>query len=96
VKVKSDVNTQLTFKPIYANGANDWLLENIPGDNNWHDVLFNLTPHGGTNMEIIYMYLDGGSTELSSGMVHFDNLKIGDAVVFTNITNLEDTTLHSG
>lgn len=95
VKVKSDVNTQLTFKPIYANDENDWLQENIPDDNNWHDVLFNLTAHGETNMEIIYMYLDGGSTELSSGMVHFDNLKIADAVVFISITDLEATTVDS-
>lgn len=89
VQVKSDINTQLTFKPIYANGSDDWLQENIPGDNAWHDVEFELVAHGGSPMEIIYMYLDGGSTTPSSGTVHFDNLRIGDAAIQVRVLNLE-------
>ncbi len=96
VKVKSDVNTELTFKPIYYNEENDWLREYIYGDNTWHEVAFNLENHGGTTLQTIYIYLDGGSTLPKSGTVYFDDLKIGDAVQIINISNLQATTIDSG
>lgn len=95
VRVKSNVNTELTFKPIYYNEENDWLQEYIYGDNSWHEVVFRLENHGGTTLQIIYMYLDGGSTIPKSGTVLFDDLKIGNAVLILNITNLQAETIDS-
>ena len=87
LKVRSDVSTTLTFKPVYSNSNTGWLQSDIPGDNAWHDVTFNLTNHGGSNLEMIYMYLDGGSSELKSGLVSFDSLKIGDTEQKLRILN---------
>jgi len=95
VRVRSTVATQLTFKPIYQSGANDWLQENIPGDNAWHEIEFQLTAHGGSPLQIIYIYLDGGSTTPSSGIVFFDDLKIGDAARKIKVLNLQAMALDS-
>ncbi len=80
--------TKLTFKPVYGNSNTDWLQYNIPGDNTWHDVTFNLIAHGGSPLNMIYMYLDGGSTALSSGIVCFENLKIGDTEQSARVMDL--------
>ena len=95
VRVKSNVNTELTFKPIYYNDEHDWLREYIYGDNSWHEVVFRLENHGGTTLQTIYIYLDGGSTLPKSGIVFFDDLKIGDAVQIINISNLQANTIDS-
>lgn len=94
VRVKCNVSTELTFKPIYQNGNNDWVQAWIAGDNVWHTVTFVLLAHGGSPMNRIYMYLDGGSTTPKSGIVYFDDLAIGDSVdVFstTDYAELEKT-----
>lgn len=104
VKVRSDINTVLTFKPVYANGNTGWLQHSIPSDNIWHDVIFNLTNHAESNLDMIYMYLDGGSSIPKSGTLYFDSLQIGDteqkfriknfiaAAVDSNLINLNWTT----
>ena len=71
VKVKSDVATVMTFKPIYGNGTDDWLQKNVTADNQWHDFTFDLESFGSSNLTMIYIYLDGGSTSISSGLVCF-------------------------
>ncbi|NQT26952.1 MBL fold metallo-hydrolase [candidate division KSB1 bacterium] len=88
VEVKSDVATRLTFKPVYANGNSGWISSDIPDDNVWREVTFNLTAHEGSNLDFIYIYLDGGSAELKSGTVTFDNLKIGDTELNVRVLNL--------
>lgn len=95
LRIKSDVAIQLTLKPIYENGVNDWLQENIPDDAMWHEVEFPLTAHAGFPLQIIYMYLDGGSTTPSSGTVFLDNLKVGDAARKIKILNFQAMALDS-
>lgn len=80
LKAKSTVTTQLTLKPIYANGTNDWLPKGLPADNAWHTYTFALAEAHGTAMTRIYFYLDGGSTTPASGTVWLDDLRIGDQV----------------
>jgi hypothetical protein len=80
VDIKSTVSTQVTFKPIYAFSpdTSDWLQKNVPGDSTWRTYTFNLSGYASTkSILMIYMYLDGGSTDIKSGKVHFDNLYIG-------------------
>ncbi|MBN2424743.1 MAG: discoidin domain-containing protein [Calditrichaceae bacterium] len=76
VKIKSTIATQVTFKPIYESG-DDWLQKNVPGDDTWRWYTFNLTGLSSTPISIIYMYFDGGSTDVKSGIVQFDDLHIG-------------------
>jgi len=88
LQVKSDIETKLTFKPVYSNGKTGWLQHTIAGDETWHDVVFNLIAHGGSNLDMIYMYLDGGSTSPVSGTVYFDNLTVGDTTPRPRVTDL--------
>jgi hypothetical protein len=93
LRVRSDVSTQLTIKPVYTSGNNDWLQADIPDDNAWHTVAFLLENHGGSLMERIYMYLDGGSVVPSSGNVSFDDLRIGTDALFIHIFDLHAETV---
>jgi len=78
LKVKSDVATTLTLKPIYSNGEHDWIPRDIPGDGRWAEYSFDLLAenHGGGSLVRLYLYLDGGSTEPASGLVQVDNFQI--------------------
>lgn len=78
VKVKSNVATKLTLKPIYESG-DGWLPQDIPGDDAWHTYTFNLV-NASTKLTRVYFYLDGGTTDLKSGVVQFDDFKIGSEV----------------
>lgn len=80
IKVKSDVGTVLTFKPIYESGADGWIQYNLPADDKWHNYIIELVNPGPLIINRIYMYLDGGSTLSDSGNVYFDDLRIGDSV----------------
>lgn len=80
VRAKSDVGTVLTFKPIYENGDDDWLQVSLPANNRWDVYKFELIGIKPYRINRIYMYLDGGTTENKSGVVFFDDLRIGDSV----------------
>jgi mannan endo-1,4-beta-mannosidase len=80
VRVKSGINTMLTFKPIYQSGSNDWLQVSLPADDSWHNYKFDLVAAKPYEINRIYMYLDGGSTAVKTGVVYFDDLRLGDSV----------------
>jgi mannan endo-1,4-beta-mannosidase len=80
LRAKSTVMTQLILKPFYANGTNDWLPQDLPGDDSWHTYTFELARAQGTTMARIYFYLDGGSVTPASGTVWLDDLSIGGQV----------------
>ncbi len=79
VKVRSTVACELTFKPIYDNGDDNWLSVQVLGDNAWHDVTFNLGIGESSIITRVYMYLDGGTTAAKSGVVYFEDLCFGDS-----------------
>lgn len=89
VRVKSSVSTQLTFKPIYEDNTNDWLQANLLGDNTWKIVTFKVTS-ANPRMYKMYLYLDGGSTNIKSGVVLFDEIRFGDSV---SVSSLDWTKL---
>jgi len=92
VRAKSNVGTVLTFKPIYQNGNSDWLQVSLLSDNLWHNYKFELIATTPYEINRIYMYLDGGTTELKNGIVYFDDMRIGDSVRTVDVldlTNLE-------
>ncbi len=95
LKIKSDVATTFTVKPIYSNGLDDWLSRDIPADNAWHIYSYELTEsnYSGGFVDKVYLYLDGGSTELKSGMVLFDDFQIAGSSIA--VTNLEATLVDS-
>ncbi len=95
LRVKSNVRSQLTFKPIYSNGSNDWLQKYINSDNQWHDMQFSLVNYHGTTMRKIYLYLDGGSTTPISGIVYFDDMMIGSENYVIKITDVQATVVDS-
>ena len=80
VRAKSDIRTVLTFKPTYQNGGNDWLQVTLPADNIWYTYKFELVGTEPYQINRMYMYLDGGSTQPASGTVWFDDMRIGDSV----------------
>ena len=88
VKAKSNIGTILTFKPIYENGDDDWLQVTLPSDDIWHNYNFELIASKPYQINRIYMYLDGGSNELKSGVVFFDDMRIGDSVRTVDVLDL--------
>jgi len=88
LRVRSNIGTVLTFKPIYQNGGNDWLQVDLPPDNDWHNYKFELIAAKPYEINRIYMYLDGGTTEVKSGIVFFDDLRVGDSVRTSDVIDL--------
>ena len=88
VRVKSNVGTDLTLKPIYENGEHDWLQANLPSDDVWHTYKFELVAVSPYEINRIYIYLDGGTTEPKSGNVYFDDMRIGDSVRTVDVLEL--------
>ena len=95
LRVKSNVNSVLTFKPIYSNGSHDWLQKDISNDNQWHQIQYDLVNYKGTTMNKIYLYLDGGSTDIKSGIVYFDDLQIGSDKIILKIVEVKATVIDS-
>ncbi len=90
VRAKSDVGTALTFKPIYENGDHDWVQVTLLSDEVWHTYKFELVATKPYQINRIYMYLDGGSTETRSGVVYFDDMRIGDSVRTVDVLDLNE------
>ena len=88
LRAKSDVVTQLTLKPIYEAGTNDWLQVMLPADNQWHTYAFDLLAPVPRTMNRIYFYFDGGTTNPKSGTVYFDDLRIADSVRAADLLNI--------
>jgi mannan endo-1,4-beta-mannosidase len=89
VKVKSNVRSVLTFKPIYDDNTSDWLQQTLKSDNNWYTLQYNTTK-GSKILKEIYLYLDGGSSTPSSGVVRFEEIRLGDsATIPVNLTILQ-------
>jgi len=90
VRAKSNVGTILTFKPIYQNGQSDWLQVTLPADEIWYSYKFEMVALKPYEINRIYMYLDGGSTQSKSGTVYFDDLRIGDSVRTVDVLDVTE------
>jgi hypothetical protein len=86
LKIKSDVATTFTVKPIYTNGNSGWLQKEVPADLSWHHYTYELleSNYDGGTLEKIYLYFDGGSTQEKSGMVQFDDFQIAGFSISVN------------
>jgi len=95
-KIKSDVATTFTVKPIYSNGNDGWLPKEIPADGEWHIYTYELVAdnYSGGYLTKIYLYFDGGSTVINSGLVQFDFIQIaGFSIKINNLqANLVDSS----
>jgi len=90
VKVKSDVGTVLTLKPVYEDNTSDWIQQTLTSDSKWYTIQYN-TSKGAKILKDLYLYLDGGTTAAKAGVVRFEELRFGDsAFVPVNLTILED------
>jgi hypothetical protein len=89
LKIKSDVANTFTVKPIYSNGNDGWLQKEVPADGAWHVYEYELVEsnYSGGNLQKIYLYFDGGSTEIKSGTVLFDDFQIAGFSI--SIENLQ-------
>ncbi len=95
LKIKSDVATTFTVKPIYSNDLSDWLSKDIPADNAWHIYSYELSEsnYAGSYLTKVYLYLDGGSTDLKSGTVRFDDFQIAGFTL--SVINLQAILIDS-
>ncbi|MDZ7374367.1 MAG: DUF5060 domain-containing protein [candidate division KSB1 bacterium] len=89
LRVRSNLDTELTLKPTYSNQGSDWLPVNVPGDNQWQYYEFGLLNYGDGLLERIYFYLDGGTTTPRSGTVWFDDLLIGTEAILPQVIRLQ-------
>ncbi|MFA4921076.1 MAG: hypothetical protein WC611_02980, partial [Candidatus Neomarinimicrobiota bacterium] len=80
VRIKSDVSVELSLKPKFISGGDDWLEVQIPADNTWHTYLMRIDATPPLVMNKMYLYLDGGTTLIKSGTVYLDDLCFGDLV----------------
>ncbi len=95
LKIKSDVATTFTVKPLYSNGKDDWLQKDIPADGQWHVYTYEMVEanYSGGLLTKAYLYLDGGSTEIKSGMLMFDDFQVAGFSI--NIINLQAVLVDS-
>ncbi len=95
LNIRSSVTTTLSVKPIYSNGSDGWFDQNLTGDNSWQTFTFPLSEDNYTNANLtrIYFYLDGGSTDIKSGTVNFDDFTIGESEFVLRVNNLVATTV---
>ena len=95
LKIKSNVATTFSVKPIYSNGNDGRVEKAIPADTTWRLYSFELleSNYSGGYLQRIYMYLDGGSREIKSGLVQFDDFQIAGFSIVVN--NLEATLIDS-
>lgn len=84
IRVKSNINTVLSIKPTA--GENPPLIDKtIVGDNEWHTISFKANADGSKTFNKIYMYFDGGTTNIKNGTIYFDDMKAGDQVTVDQI-----------
>ena len=90
IRIKSSVATQITVKPIYSNGKQGWIQQNIPGNNAWDSYLFSLSAENytGANLTMIYFYLDAGTTTPKSGIVSIDDFVVGTGEFVLKVNDL--------
>jgi len=96
LKIKSDVQFEFQMKPIYSNGKDNFTeMGTVQGNGNWstYKMELNESNYSGGYLTKIYLYLDGGSTSTTSGVVHFDDLKIAGWSL--NVNNLQAELLDS-
>jgi len=94
-KIKSDVANTFTVKPIYSNGNDGWLQKEIPADGAWHIYTYELVADNYTGglLQKLYLYFDGGSTEIKSGLVQFNFIQIAGFSI--HITKLQASLVDS-
>lgn len=76
VDMKSDVNTEITLKPVYTDGNDEWLQQTISANSTFETYEFPVALFAEKKIEKIYFYFDAGSTEEISGTIYIDNLRI--------------------
>jgi mannan endo-1,4-beta-mannosidase len=74
--IKSSIAFQLAVKPVSSSG-DDWLTANVPGDNAFHNYLFEVKNADGAAVTNVYIYFDGGSNTTKAGNVEIDNFVLG-------------------
>lgn len=94
IKIKSTVATKFSVKPIYSNGNDDWVDQNLSGDGIWQTYIFSLDSekYSGGNLTKIYFYLDAGSTSETSGTISIDDMVIGTGEFVLRVTDLTAET----
>ncbi|MCD6659401.1 MAG: T9SS type A sorting domain-containing protein [Lentimicrobium sp.] len=91
-RVKTDVQFQMNVKPVYTDGSSDWLTNSIPVTADYQLFTFGVTSAGQKVLETIYIYFDGGSTAIKSGIIHIDEILIqttSKAMLTEAVTNGE-------
>lgn len=95
IKIKSTVGSVIAIKPVYLDNTSDWLQNGLTGDNKWKTYQFNTTK-GAKIIKEIYMYLDGGTTALKSGIVRFEEMRFGDSAFVPVDFSLLENSIQSG
>lgn len=72
--IRSTVATQLAVKPVYTDGSSDWITKEISVSENFQTQLLTVSSTNPRMIETIYIYFDGGSTQIKSGIIHIDHI----------------------
>jgi mannan endo-1,4-beta-mannosidase len=75
-RVKSDVQFQMNVKPSYTDGSSDWLTNSVPVSGDYQTYTFSVTSANPKILQTLYIYFDGGSTAIKSGVVFIDEILI--------------------
>ena len=82
LEVKADVDVRFTVSPVYSLDPStcEFLEKVIPGDNNWHTCIFELTDSYVRQYETVRtvdFFLDRDTSLSSSGHIELDNFRMG-------------------
>lgn len=79
LRIKSTLGTTLSVKPVFENGTDNYMSVSVKGDQSWQIINIKLTVTGTLKMNKMYMYINGGSSSVESGMVYIDEVRFGDS-----------------
>ncbi|NPD87008.1 T9SS type A sorting domain-containing protein [Lentimicrobium sp. L6] len=74
LKIKVDIATQLTVKPVYDNGSDDWIQIQLQESTNWQEIAFEVLSEETRQLTTLFFYFDAGSTANAQGLFFMDDL----------------------
>lgn len=94
LEIKSDIAVKFTVSPTYSiePPTVEYLEQEIPGDNQWHKYIFELTKaywSNNKNVQSVDFYIDRGLAAKKSGKLEIDNFKM--AWYLIKVTDVEAT-----
>lgn len=76
LKLKTNIATQLTVKPVYEDGSDDWIQIQLQNSNQFQEISLSALSEETRQLTTLYFYFDAGSTANVQGLFFMDDLSL--------------------